>query len=45
MKYQKGTVFVQGKRVKMWYGKFWSTGTIRMERRFALAALWRYAKG
>jgi hypothetical protein len=22
MKYQKGTVFPQGKRVKMWYGKY-----------------------
>ena len=33
MKYQKGTVYPRGRKVKMWYGKYTCTCEMRKERR------------
>jgi hypothetical protein len=44
MKYQKGTVYPRGTKVKMWYGKYTCTYEIRKERRSASDAISRYAR-
>ena len=45
MKYQKGTVYLCGEKVKMWYGKYLIYGRDQDGRRFAGIAMFGFVRG